>query len=437
MLVLTLNFFAYLIWFLASFLKAKRTFTVYNVSVLWITIIAFMGVYSVVNGQYGNIYWSNGIFYVKPYLYCFVSFFILLLPFRKWNSKIEIDQLSLLNEKKIFWLFRILLIIYSSLALVEVIGLLRALSSGRSLGELYMAYHEEGSSILGYTNIESKIIWLFNPLHDVFYWFVVVVSLLHLSKKKTHKLLCWWLIILTFAIDIILYMTRAARGEFLYLALKIVLVIIVLRPYLSKTIRKSILKYSFYFIAFFAIYTIAVSISRFDESSSTEGAQGSIIRYFGECFPNVSNQEWNKVLRHPMGTRMFPFVVGSIIGNNIESMADKQEFWEYFTGIPMLNFKTIYGDFYVEFGEYGALIAIIILSLIFIPFFRKGKLNLFSIPVWGVYIDIIVMSPLLFSYSGTAQFKKYIYCLLGSAFIYFYLYVNKKTNKTLNNKKLK
>lgn len=97
MLVLTLNFFAYLIWFLASFLKAKRTFTVYNVSVLWITIIAFMGVYSVVNGQYGNIYWSNGIFYVKPYLYCFVSFFILLLPFRKWNSKIEIDQLSLLN----------------------------------------------------------------------------------------------------------------------------------------------------------------------------------------------------------------------------------------------------------------------------------------------------------------------------------------------------
>lgn len=437
MLVLTINFFAYLIWFLRSFFKAHRKFTIYNVSVLWITIIAFMGLYSVANGQYGNIYWSNGVFYVKPYLYCFASFYLLLLPFRRWNKRVEIEQLSLLNNKKLLLLFKLLFILYSLLASVSTIVLLRALASGHSLSDLYMTYHEEGGSFLGYSNIESKINWLFTPFHDVFYWFVIVVSLLHLSKNRSHSFLCWSLIILTFGIDIINYMTRAARGEFLYLALKLILVMLVLWPYLSSYIKRRIVKYSAYFFAFFVLYTVAVSISRFDDSSSSEGSKNSIIRYFGEGFPNLSNQVWDKVLRHPMGTRMAPFVAGSVIGNDVVSVADRQEFWEYFTGIPMLNFKTIYGDFYVEFGEYGAFIAIVVLFLIFIPFFSKPMLKYYSLPIFGVYIDIIIMSPLYFSYSGTGQFKKFIFCLAGTAFLYFYMYLKRGKNSKSITKKVK
>lgn len=429
MIILAGNFLLYLLWFLISFSKAKRKLTVYNVSVLWITLIAFFGLFSFVNGDYTAIFWSNNVFYAKPYIYCFISMFVFTLPLAKYNKRIEIEQLDFLDNKKTLYLLKFLLFVSVILTLIYSIGLLRAISSGQSLMDLYSAYHEEGSDVLGYSKMESRLLWLLQPFHNVFYWFAIIVSLLYLSRQNNHRLLCWSLILFTIGMDVINLMIRAARGELVYLTIKIILVLILLWPYLNKRIKKQTISFSLIFFGLIALFTIAVSISRFDDSNSSQSSSSSIIRYLGEAYPNLSNNIWGKVLHYPMGLRMFPFITGSITDSNVVSLADQQEWWEYFTGIPMLNFKTLYGDFYIEFGEYGALLAILIMTLIFYPFLRSKKLTFWCLPVWGVYLDILVISPLFFSYRGTSRVYTFVYCILGSAFIYFFLYAKRKIKK--------
>lgn len=422
MIILICNALAYIILFYISFVYAKRHVTIYNISVLWYALIAVLGVVTVTNGTYQEIYHINNNWEAKPYIYGFISTLLLLFPIYKFNkSQGTIEDVGLLNYKKIKIAVTILLVLFVLYG--QVFVLLFFKNIGHSLLDLYTTAHEEGNALTNYSKFDGRIIAVVYPIYFSLYWFVIVISLLFLNKRNGRDRKFWIAAIVITAIpDLANFAMRAARGEMAYLCLKYILVLIFLWPYLNTNLKKKIKIVSLACGGLLLFFSILISISRFTENaSSSQTASSSIIRYFGEPFPNLANVYWNHVYNHPMGLRLFPFLVDGTVDAG-DSMMEQQDFWQWYTGVPMLYFKTLYGDLYIEFGEYGGLAAVVIISSIFFFCFKNRKMKYSLLPFWSVYLEIVSTSPLFFGFRGTGKFKCFVFAIIAYFFINAFLY---------------
>jgi len=393
----------------------------YSAVVLWFVIIACFGLYSFVSGQYSEIFSNNGVFPLIPFVYCFISVVILLYPLKKFDyRRIEFESLKSLNNYKLVIMCRILLVLYILLTFVYASKVISNFLAGNSLAELYNKFHDDGQSVFGYSEWESKVIWIISPINTSLYWFIVVVSFFKINKNKGNKI--FWILLFIFNLlpDVMNYMSRSARGEFLYTALKYIFIFIPLWQYLNKPLKKYIIRVSIIVVCLAGLYTIVISNERLETADASQNSKNSIIRYMGEAYPNLSNQIWEKVRFHPMGIRMFPFFIPTKLqtGNSIGA---QQEFWERITGVPMLNFKTIYGDFYIEFGPILAIVIISIISFMMNIFLKRKQIYLSDLPIIGVYLHILVLAPLFFSYGGMLKFYSFILSILFYLFIKYFL----------------
>ena len=142
------------------------------------------------------------------------------------------------------------------------------------------------------------------------------------------------------------------------------------------------------------------------EDSTTETPLTSVLRYLGEPYPHLGNVFWNKVLFYPMGTRLYPFIFEpATIISNANSLGDQHAAWEILTGVPILNYKTLYGDFYVDFGPYIPFIVIFIYALILKVFTKNGKVVFASYPILYYYIIMATAAPLWFNLRDWVGFK--------------------------------
>ena len=175
MQILLINFFLYICYFVYIYRK-YRHITIYHLSWLWFSLIAFMGYYSYLIGAYTEVFKDNGKFVFEPYVYCFLSVFLLLLPLKKFQKGYIVESYRTFNKNTLNIFANFLLVIALLRFLVNFVLFISIISS-TGLGDAYDNYHELGSSALNMSDWQTKILWLTQPIHSSFYWFVPLVAL--------------------------------------------------------------------------------------------------------------------------------------------------------------------------------------------------------------------------------------------------------------------
>jgi oligosaccharide repeat unit polymerase len=154
------------------------------------------------------------------------------------------------------------------------------------------------------------------------------------------------------------------------------------------------------------------------------------LRYFGESFPNLGFLFWEKVARHPMGERLFPnFFIDNerLLYNSVD---ESYQYWMGITGVPVLNFKTYFGDLYIEFGIIGAFIFVVV-SFILMKLFFNRKVTIYSLPILYYYFQLCVFAFAGFTKGGHTSFFQLSIVVLISLSLKYYLRIKAKGRNRL------
>lgn len=408
---LILNFFLYLLYTLFS-IKKSKVFTIHNLIALWFTFVSFMGVLTVYLGIYGQVFGYDAKFPIAPYLYAFIGFLIFIYPFRKLNGDISLQGFPLTPSNNIKKFIRIILFSFFAYFLVQLNVAIYTMAYEGS--EAYDAIHETGKTLYTYNNFESKIVWLGGIIYQLFspvvlYYYLNII--IHNRSTNNNR----YLLIIFFVLSIIFLnnITMGARGGLFFFVITCLFIIMPLYDKIPSKTRNVFKLTSSMILAISLLYTITITISRFD-SSSTESPIESIFRYLGEPFPNLGHLFWNKVCVHPMGGRMYPFIVTDYHKiTEGQSLGELHDIWQWITGVPILNFKTIWGDFYVEFGTLIAMIVMVVYSSILNAYLKKNAISIEVCPLLFYYLNMASNAPMYFSMRGTSNFSLLLYCLLS------------------------
>lgn len=421
---LYINLFLYLGYTLYWWKKVPHL-TIHNMLSLWITIIAGVGIFSVQFGYYQFVYGNTVHFPLEAYLFGFVAFLIIMWPFRLLNTK-DIVFVGFSNniEKILVPLIKICLVLFFVRLIICSKAAIYALQFDPK--EIYQSQHYEGTTLYKFSPLEVTlnfyIDFIYNILNPIFLYYACI----SLTKPKcAHKMLFFCV----FAITCLLafsncIMTGARGGIFVFTSLMALVVLPFWKKFPS-SIRYKFKNAGLIMLTFFAIYTISMTLSRFEDAGTKESPLEGIFRYFGEPFPNLGNMLWDKVKIHPFGVRLYPYFFSETnIASNAASITDEFYAWEKITGVPLYIFKTEFGDFYIEFGKYVSLIVMFLYSLLFRCFIKKGVLEISSIPIFYYFLDIAVSSPMDFA----KRYLFHIYILIACVILYFVIHYLFKLN---------
>lgn len=418
--VLVINFLLYFLYTLYGFKKC-RYLTVHNAISAWFAVVSFMGIVAVYTEVYQAVFGKIHINDITPYLFCFLSFLFLIYPLRKLNCRnIELVNLDLVKEhrfKKMSYVPLLILLIYILALIPDVIVCLTM----QDISDVYHEQRVEGTDLFNHSILVERIFWISRKVYNWFWAIFVFYSIYSLNNRniKSKK----YFIILFFS-AIIPYFLRTiisgGRGGFIFFSIQIVLVLIPLWSILTTHTKKRVIFYSSIAVCIFALYISMMTIARFSESQS-ETPLTSIVRYFGEPFPNLGNNLYGHVKQHLMGRRMYPELFGFDLGNNTQYQLFA--IWQHYSGVAVLNYKTIFGDFYLEFGTFYALLIIFSMGFLMNLYLSKHRLFFHQIPLYAYYVTICSTAPLWFNQKNTGDLLVVIQLLLISCLIKYYLLV--------------
>lgn len=414
---LVFNFFLYLIYTTISIYKC-RAFTVHNMLAVWFTFIAFMGCVSVEYGYYGIIYGRiPDVLPIAPYLLCFLCFILLELPLRKINCKhlelSDIPSIENIKFRKVAIFVSFILLLFTIVYIPPTIVTL----SMKNVADSYEMQHVDGESIYKFSPVASAIIWVGRKVYNWFYALLLFYGIYNLVIKKSRRTKYLAFIII---VSILPYFLRTisigGRGGFIFFSFALFLTVSPFVSYMNKKARRKALMIILASALLVIPYIAAMSSGRVEGASET--AVGSIIRYFGEPFPNLGYVLWDKV-NFLMGRRMFP----ELFGYNYDEMSQYDLFRHlaFYAKVPVLNYKTIFGDFYLEFGTTITICIFICVSYFMCRYLDKGKLSFYSIPLYAYYLDICATAPLWFSRRNTGDLFIIVQCLIVSYLLKRYL----------------
>lgn len=384
--ILLLNTLLYALWFIIVFRKEGRI-TIYSFLILFYLSIAAIGVFSVNNRIYYDTfgYYSIHQLSIEPYIYSFIAYFILFLPFYKIKVNIKnIDLIFNKNTKKLFFCWIIIYICYTILKLSEAIT---TLSIG--LAATYDSRHNEGVTLFKYGSLLSKFNGYAYFALQATVPFIMLYALFGIKNKYISYKLSMLLIILCFIPSFLESLGMGSRGGMFMTFFCFLFFLIILYNQLPKKLIHQIYKFSILFISCILIYSWAITIDRVGQDSGLD----SIIRYFGEAFPNLGWTVWDKAIYHPMGERFFPNLFNSPAAKL--SVGDAFTYWQGRTNVPILTFKTYFGDLYVEFGTIGAFIFLFLTSIPIWVYFKIKNITIFNIGYIYFYYQLCV-----FAFSG-------------------------------------
>lgn len=433
--VLMINFMMYFVYTILSF-KKNWTLNIHNLISCWFTLIAFLGYLSVATGIYGQVYGEFVTFPIEPYIFAFIAFVIFMLPFKRFNVKdIELENFPRIDDEKINNIAKILIILFSLYFIVLFSAALHCLSYQGH--EVYEAVHSDGVRLYKFNFIEEQIFGkiglIYNSLSSLLL-FYCLYSLI-LDKKGIYTKRNMLAICLIFACILCGNIAAGARGGIFFFAITVSIVIIPFYRYFPKRVKQKFNLLIMVLLGLFLVYSLAMTISRF-EDSNVESPIESIFRYLGEPFPNLGSQFWDKVRMHPMGMRMYSTIMQNFFGidSKAQSLGDSHVYWQWVTGVPVLVYKTIWGDFYFEFGIFvGSLVMGIYVLLLWL-FLRKSQaINFFTIPILYYYIELATIGPMYFGKRDEYHTKVLILCMI-SCWIITKLLKNKNNGKEILHK---
>lgn len=397
------------------YVRKTYVFTMHNIIALWFSLVAFLGYLSVLTGIYQNVHGEIDDLPSEPYLLAFVAYIILMWPFRTLNtSKLYIVGFPSANNKKLKIIMTYFLLLFSIILFIRMYAALFVMQLDGS--KAYEIAQTKGT-IYDYSTIELKLVTYIGMLYEIVNPILLFCSISQFLNKSKYKqpiyMVC---LIMTVLITLFYNISQGARGGLFITTIDLLILILPFWKFMNYKVKASIKRGMFVFGILFFVYSAIMTISRFDDK---ETPIESFIRYLGEPFPHLGNKIWDQVQIHPLGSRFFPFIFGQHFqgANQIASNAENQQFWGDITGVPILNYKTIYGDFYIEFGTIIALLFIILYSILFRAFIKKGEISIAMVPILYYYIDMYSSAPLLFGKWGLYNVRQLFFCIIAYFFI--------------------
>ena len=421
--ILLINFFLYFGYFLYNYHK-EHYLTVHNAISLWFSIVAFMGVISVYTHVYQAVFGNIHINDIAPYLYCFLSFIFLVYPLRKLNFKnIRIANIESVNIDRFcrfsYFPFFVLLI-YIIVMIPDVILCL----SMNDISDVYNEQRMEGIDLFHHSAFIEMIFWIGRKFYNWFWALFAFFSIYCLNKKENKNKRYF---ILLFLLSVIPYFLRTissgGRGGFIFFPIQVALVLLPLWGYLSNTTKKNIIKYSLVAGTLFAFYISLMTIARVADSQS-ETPLTSIVRYFGESYPNLGNNLYGQVKNYLMGRRMYPELFG--FDNSGNTQYELFAYWQNYCGVATLNYKTIFGDFYIEFGTTITLLILFIIGSLMNFYLKKGILIFHQIPLYAYYMTMCSTAPLWFNQRNSGDLFVILQLMVVSYIIKKTLYIKQR-----------
>jgi oligosaccharide repeat unit polymerase len=405
--ILLLNFILYAIWFSITYYREKRI-TIYSILVLFYTVVAGLGYYTVSDKIYFDVfgYQSPAGLRLEPYFYTLVTYMILFWPLK--NIQLDDHSFELLFSKGISSFVRIWIVYFSLFTILKLVEAIASISLG--LGDAYDARHMDGAELFVYDNI---ILQKFNGygffLLNATVPFIMAYMFISISLKRMSYSYAVFLILLCFIPSILSGIAMGSRGSLFMSGFCFIFFVPLFWRYIPKSFLSKIYLYITVFVSLIMFYSWIITSDRVGKGS--EGLN-SILRYFGESFPNLGFSFWDKVQYHPMGERLFP---NFLIENEkalYTSVDESYQYWAFRTGVPVLTFKTYFGDLYIEFGVFYALLFVIVCSIFVKRYFKINKVNIFNLSFLYYYYQLCIFAFAGFTKGGHLAFFQLIIIVL-------------------------
>lgn len=424
--ILLFNFFLYSVWFGFTIKKEKRI-TIYSVLILFFVVVSFLGYYTVSNGIYFDVFGYQPVDSLKlePYLYAFSTYIILFWPLR--NIKLNDSKIDFIFSKKIKSYVRIWVIYFSLFTVLKLVEAMASLSLG--LGDTYDARHVDGEELFVYNNI---LLEKFNGygffLLNATVPFIMAYVFIGLNRKQITNRFAVLLIFLSYVPSLLSGIAMGSRGGLFMTAFCFLFFVLLFWRFIPKSFLSKIYLYVTVFVSLIIFYSWMITSDRVGKGG--EGLN-SIFRYFGEAFPNLGFTFWGDVKYHPMGQRLFPNFLLPNEKSLYTSVDDSYQYWGFRTGVPVLNFKTYFGDLYIEFGLEYAFLFVIICSFLVRKYFNIYKVNVFNLSFLYYYYQLCIFSFAGFTKGGHQAFFQLIIVVIVSVSLKYLMRDNKKVKSKI------
>ncbi len=398
MVVLLINCLLYILA-VGYFIVKDGIWNIHSFIWIWFAFIAFLGWLSYVDGVYIDMFGQQcfDIVSLGYYILSFIAYVYLFKPLRKISSAIVMaDSVPCCGIFKFFIFVNFLLILFLICGTLPSVG--KALIFG--LGNVYSQMVHEGVSF-----IPEKLNTLINYYRSFELLLLCYTGyLLTIDKYKMLVLLGFVSIVI---LNTILAVLSASRGGMFFQIANYIFIYLLYRRQIQKKMRRCIKIIAVGGIGLVILISIVITMDRFSDGGDDDFALTQIERYFGEAFPNYGARVMGKAKSHPFGERFAPNIYEFFSGKKAyraEFLSDMQSYYEQKTNLPIINFKTLVGDFYAEFGIIRGAIVLILIRFFFnnIIVSRHGNQN---IPFYKVMIILFYFE---FCFAGALDNTVYI-----------------------------
>lgn len=391
MKVLVINALLYILTALI-FLRKDKRMTIRVLVFCLFSMFALAGIYTICDGTFYSTFgnYSLSKLDIIPYLGNYLLIFIMTLSIGN-NNQVAFRSNGFCVDNKIINQIEIFVIIISLVYVVMQFEVASILSS-YDFGEIYQAAHD-GDLIIQFPAQWMNIAYYRTmQILDILYPVIYLIEFLKLSsgKKVTRSFVIVLLILIPRIMGCAI---MANRGGIIFNTASFVFFMIFFWDRLPGRVKLFFKTGSAWFVVLIVFYLAAISISRLGDDEKEAG--NSVLRYFGEAFPNLGLRVWEVSDHYLMGMRTFPSVYSLFepipnVVSKAEGVGVKHIIFENISGFPIINFKTFYGDLYCEWGPILPFIIIGIYLFIIKSLKMMLSNSVFSLLMsYSVYMAII------------------------------------------------
>lgn len=405
----------------------ERHFSVYVLLWCVYTFTAVMGyvILKTDDWDYSNPDLGTNVPFL-PYIMAYLSLHLISYPFRGYNEA-NINYTILKPNKAMDSLCGIMIVSYVFLGIVTGITAY-TVANTIGFGEAYEMVNEGEGTLLAGVLGEGLFFWIYR----ICCWIVIPTPVfilyylikMHYEKNRWNRYIFY--IILSQIRPISQALIGGSRGALFFLLFDLVFYFIVFRKVISPqfAIKKGLILISVGVL--FVIVFISIISSRIENTQgyvSQDDTRHSMMSYMGQSYPNLGVYYYDKINQNIGGRRFFP----EFFSPNTESIYEKMkmsrtEYWNMKMSVPMEKFKTLWGDWYLEFGFWGSIAGLLLLCFFFKIICFNHKYHLFAIPILVYYFEKVCMFAFATGtgIAGSDAHKQFYISLLTSGILFLY-----------------
>ena len=392
MWVLILNIFLYS-FTCFYYYKRDKSFSLNVLIFALFSLFALSGYITIIDGTFFRQFGSSNTENIQ--LFPYLANFMLILALTQSMSgmkRISISKdIKRINNRLLTFVEYLTIIV----AVIQIFMQYQVslLLSALDYSDIYDAAHHGERLFTLPSQLENILYYRSQQLINIFYPFIYLIEFskisLNINPRKSIII-----ILLIFFPQIVGCIMMANRGGIIFTTASLMFFIISFWNCFTDNFKHLVRFGGIGFVIIVISFLIAISVSR---SGNNTDASNDALRYFGEAFPNLGLRVWEASDRYIMGARTFPTIYSFFAPLPYvvdEGNAGIHEFWGYYSGFPIINFKTFYGDLYCEWGP--ILPFFLVGIYIYITYLMRNKLkntifslvivfNTFMMLIWGIF----------------------------------------------------